>query len=473
MENKKITNTAKSLICIWNIGLFCGVWFLYYNQFTFDRYWLLGGIVSCTIYAIIYLAFCRLYQAFRIASTSIPDTVFGQVISFGIADLLLYVESCLIYNRYVNIVPGVTVVILQIIGTGIIVQRTKQYMLKHFVPKNTLLLYGNRTNKEETELFAQRLLEKYKHLFFIRDIEYDRAPDVHINELLKKNDVVVLYEVSEESRGKLMKLCTENKKNLYFTPRIEDILCQGTVIKSLLDTPLLKYEYKYENRGGYLGKRLFDIIFSSIFMIIASPFMLLTALAIKIEDRGPVFFKQERCTKDGKVFEILKFRSMIVDAEKDGVMPCKSGDPRITRVGKIIRATRIDELPQLLNVLKGDMSFVGPRPERVEHVQQYTEEMPEFAYRMRVKGGLTGYAQIYGKYNTSAYDKLRLDLMYIENQSLFLDLKILLLTFKTIFQLESTEGFTEDKSKEMNRNTKESVILVEDLSLYRRDQLAR
>ena len=399
--------------------------------------------------------------------------MFGQVISYGLADLILYVESCLIYNRYVNIFPGVIIVLIQTFGTGIIVMKTKQYMLKHFVPKNTLLLYGDRTNEDEAELFAQRLLKKYNHLFFVKNIEHDKISEERLNKLLKMNDVVMLYEVSEESRGTFMKLCTENKKNLYFTPRIEDILCQGTSIKSLLDTPLLKYEYKYDTKGGYLGKRLFDILISFIFTIISLPLMIITAIAIKLEDRGPVFFKQERCTKDGEVFEILKFRSMVVDAEKNGVTPCKSGDPRITKVGKVIRATRIDELPQLLNVLKGDMSFVGPRPERVEHVQQYTEEMPEFAYRMRVKGGLTGYAQIYGKYNTSAYDKLRLDLMYIENQSLFLDLKILMLTFKTIFQLESTEGFTEDKSAAMNRNTKNNVILVDELMMYKSDRVAR
>ena len=134
---------------------------------------------------------------------------------------------------------------------------------------------------------------------------------------------------------------------------------------------------------------------------------------------------------------------MIVDAEKDGAVPYVNGDLRITKVGRWIRATRLDELPQLINILKGDMSFVGPRPERVEHVQKYTDELPEFSHRLRVKGGLTGYAQVYGKYNTTPYDKLRLDLIYIENQSILLDLKIMALTIKTIFSKESTEGFGE------------------------------
>lgn len=150
-------------------------------------------------------------------------------------------------------------------------------------------------------------------------------------------------------------------------------------------------------------------------------------------------------------FNIYKFRSMVMDAEKDGAMLCKQNDDRITRVGKVMRRFRIDELPQLFNVLKGDMSIVGPRPERVENVEEYTRQLPEFAYRLRVKGGLTGYAQIYGKYNTSAYDKLKLDLMYIENRSFFMDLKIILLTLKIAFIPESTEGFTEEKSREFAR----------------------
>ena len=205
-------------------------------------------------------------------------------------------------------------------------------------------------------------------------------------------------------------------------------------------------------------KRFFDIFLCVFALIVLSPVFLVIAILIKCEDGGPVFYRQDRVTLNGNVFSILKFRSMIVNAEKDGKsQPATGRDPRITKVGHIIRATRIDELPQILNILKGDMSIVGPRPERVEHVQKYTEEIPEFGYRLKVKGGLTGYAQIYGKYNTSAYDKLRLDLMYIENYSFLLDIKLILLTLRIILKKESTEGFEmqeelERKKIEMLRN---------------------
>lgn len=174
--------------------------------------------------------------------------------------------------------------------------------------------------------------------------------------------------------------------------------------------------------------------------------MLVVAIAIKMEDGGPVFFKQERVTRDEKRFDILKFRSMIVDAEKAGqVIPATDHDPRITKVGRVIRATRIDELPQIINILKGEMSIVGPRPERVEHVEKYQGEIPEFVYRTKVKGGLTGYAQIYGKYNTSPYDKLRLDLTYIEEYSILLDIKLILMTLQIMVRKESTEGFKKEE----------------------------
>ncbi len=454
MENKRITNTTKFFLCIWNIGLFAAIWFWFYDQLAFDKYWFYGGIASVGLYAVIYLFFCHIYHAFRIASTYIGDTIFGQVIAFGIADIILYVECCLMYNHYANVIPGAVTALVQIAGTSVIIALAKKLLMIYVRPKKTLLIYGNAVTRGMAEQFAGRLLEKYDHLFDICYMENEEIRESHLQELMGQSEAVLLYEVSGEKRENYMKLCTEEKKYFYFTPRIEDILCQGSSAKNLLDTPLLKYDYNYESVSGYLGKRFLDILLALIFLIILSPIFLIVAVCIKLEDRGPVFYKQKRCTKDEKIFEILKFRSMVVDAEKDGVTPCRGNDSRVTKVGKVIRAARMDELPQLINILKGDMSFVGPRPERIEHVMQYKKEIPEFTYRHRVKGGLTGYAQIFGKYNTSAYDKLRLDLMYIENQSLFLDLKILMLTFKIIFKAESTEGFDEEKSEEMNRKTK-------------------
>lgn len=194
-------------------------------------------------------------------------------------------------------------------------------------------------------------------------------------------------------------------------------------------------------------KRAIDIVVSLIAAIILSPVFLITAIAIKATDHGPIFYKQVRLTKDGKEFKILKFRSMRVDAEKDGVARLSTGenDNRITSVGKIIRACRVDELPQLFNILKGDLSIVGPRPERPEIASQYYKEMPEFALRLQAKAGLTGYAQVYGKYNTTPYDKLTMDLMYIAHPSIVEDLKIMLSTVKILFLPESTEGVAENQ----------------------------
>lgn len=453
MERKSITNTAKFIISVWNIGLFVIVWAGFYNKYTFDKYWLAGGIVSCIIYAIIYQAMCNVYKAFRIASTNVGEIVFAQVISYGIADLILYVECCLINNHAVKILPGLGTVLAQGIGTAAIVLYTKRYFMNHVQPKDTLIIYGEQITKEETLQFANRLLDKYKHLFTIKCRLKENEDLEEIGRKMDDCHTVILYEVSNIRRGDFLKLCSEKHKSFYFTPTIEDLICQGSAYKHLLDTPLMKYDYSYEGIREYGLKRCFDIILAVFMLILFSPLFLITSICIKMEDHGPVFYRQERCTKGGEVFRILKFRSMIVDAEKDGVIPCVGEDDRVTRVGRIIRKYRIDELPQMINILKGEMSIVGPRPERVEHVEQYTREMPEFSYRLRVKGGLTGYAQIFGKYNTSAYDKLRLDLMYIENQSLIVDLKIVMLTFRTMFQRESTEGFEKEVSRKMNRQS--------------------
>ena len=208
-----------------------------------------------------------------------------------------------------------------------------------------------------------------------------------------------------------------------------------------------------------LLKRVFDVVFSLIALIPAAPFMLISALAVKLYDGGPVFYKQKRLTLNGKEFDVYKFRSMIVDAEKDGKPRLASEeDDRITPVGKILRKFRVDEFPQLLNILKGDMSVVGPRPERPELTKEYEKEMPEFGFRLKVKAGLTGYAQVTGTYDTTPYDKLKMDLMYIENYSIRLDLQIILMTLKTMLFPPKNNAETEElllaaKNSEKKENT--------------------
>lgn len=453
MEKKPITRKAKLILAAWNIGLFALVWAYYYNSTVYPMKYLLGMVFSTVLYGTLYMFLCNLYKGFRIASNQIGETVFSQFLGFAIADFFLYLQGCLIRNTILNIVPGALTVLMQIMGTAMIVSITKRYMRSHMQPKDTIIIYGRGTKEEEICAFEQRLLQKYAHLFHITKHINERDIAFCMTKEIQKTHTVLLYEVTHHTRKKVMKYAIAHKKTLYFTPTIEDITLQGCTEKHLLDTPLQKYNYVYEKPTEYTGKRAFDVTFALFLLVLTAPFMLLSALLIKVEDHGPVFFKQKRCTKGGREFEIIKFRSMIVDAEKYGVTPCTENDDRITKVGKFIRATRLDELPQLFNILKGDMSFVGPRPERVEHVEQYTAELPEFAYRMRVKGGLTGYAQIYGKYNTSAYDKLRLDLLYIENQSFFMDLKMILLTLKIMFVAESTEGFDVEKSKTMQEVT--------------------
>ena len=218
--------------------------------------------------------------------------------------------------------------------------------------------------------------------------------------------------------------------------------------------PMLRVGRYMASPEYLLAKRVIDIIISALALVILSPIFLVTAIVIKATDHGPVFYKQVRLTKNGKEFKILKFRSMRVDAEKDGVARLSTGDKddRITPVGRIIRTCRIDELPQLINILKGDLSVVGPRPERPEIAAQYCEEMPEFNLRLQAKAGLTGYAQIYGKYNTTPYDKLVMDLMYIAHPSIIEDLKIMFATVKILFMPESTEGVAEGQATAMDEN---------------------
>ena len=455
MEDKRVTHTARTILRLWNTGLFAFIWFYYYNKYMFDTYKVLGGLFSVLTFFIVYSAICSVYKAFRIASTNIGEIVFAQFVSIAAGDLFLYVESVLVYNQYVSFLPGLYTLIVQVLGSAVIVTSAKRYFMRHVEPQSTMIIYGGKRSLAETKYFERRLLEKYAHLFRTVHIEKETIDDAAFLQRMEDCCTVVLYDTSPENRLRFLETTIDLHKNFYYTPHLADVMAIGCESKHLLDTPLMKYEYVYNNSRKQMVKRVLDVIFSIIFLVILSPVMLVTAIAILIEDGRPVIFRQARYTKDKEVFTIYKFRSMVRDAEKNGTTPYASNDPRVTKVGRFIRKYRIDEIPQFYNVLRGDMSFVGPRPESVDMVEHYMQDLPEWRFRMAVKAGLTGYAQVFGKYNTSAEDKLLLDLMYIENQSTLQDFKLVLLTIRVMFQPERTEAFSDEESKKINQQIKE------------------
>lgn len=303
------------------------------------------------------------------------------------------------------------------------------------------------SDKHSAEVLQKKLANR-KNRFFIKETIYADLDPKTIIECCEKYETIMIDDLDQNLRNIITNYCFENGKEMFMVPKIEEIIRKGSRTLHIIDTPLyVTKKYPLTIEQGIV-KRIVDLVLAGIATIVASPFMLVTALAIKLYDGGPALYKQKRLTKDGKEFYVYKFRSMIVDAEKNSGARLSSGenDDRITKVGKIIRAIRFDELPQLFNILKGDMSIVGPRPERPEIAEQYYEELPEFKYRLKVKAGLTGYAQVFGKYNTTPKDKLKLDLMYINNYSLYLDLKVIFYTVKILFMKESTEGIEEGKT---------------------------
>lgn len=255
-------------------------------------------------------------------------------------------------------------------------------------------------------------------------------------------DVIILCpEMRHRYKVSVINYCHQNGKTALLIPNIYEIFCTGAELDKIDDIPVFRPQSLYPSLEVRSLKRLLDIVLAGIGFIIALPFMTITAIAIKIIDPGPIIYSQIRTGRNGKEFRVYKFRTMKVDAEKyTGPMLAQENDPRITKLGKFLRTVRLDELPQIWNVVVGDMSIVGPRPERPFFVEQFTKETPEYAYRHNVKPGITGMAQVYGKYNTTAFDKLVYDLMYIEKCGIVTDFSIIIQTVKVLFTKSATEG---------------------------------
>ena len=425
-----------------------GCWFLYYNKHVMvpdsKRVFVL---IICSFLVICYY-FCQKLDCFRVSVYQIRDIVFGQVLATLITDICMYVIIWILSIHVPNLLPGILAWICQcVIGAFWSAVMHYSYFASHR-PLKTVVIYDERVGMEN--LIHTYGLEKR----FTIDKVLSVTEVLEDLEQLSGYEAAFLCGIHSLERNIILKYSVEHRIKLFMLPRIADVMLRGTEQIHMLHLPILKAQ-RFKTSTEYLiTKRLLDVFLSGIALMLLSPVFLVTAIAVRL-DGGPAIYRQKRLTKDGKVFEILKFRSMCVDAEKysGAVLSAGEDDPRITKVGKIIRALRIDELPQLWNILVGDMSIVGPRPERPEIMEDILKELPEYSLRLQVKAGLTGYAQVYGKYNTTFYDKLLMDLMYISNPGILEDLTIMLATVRILTDKESTEGVGETEKSLQFRET--------------------
>lgn len=424
---------------------FAVCWFFYYAERVHVPFTWVGHLSILALYMVLYIFLGKVYDAFLMSMQRVSELVYSQMLAAMATDGLIYIVICLLSARLCNLIPGIAAIAGQCIMAVLWSILAHRWYYDTFPPQASAVIYDERHGME-------KLINEYD-----LDLKYDVRMTMPIQDCLDDLTVlngiktVFLSGIHSHDRNMILKYCVARNINVFVIPRVGDVIMSGARPMHMFHLPMLRVGRYMANPEYLFVKRAMDIVLSLIALVITSPIFLVTAIAIK-SDGGPVFYKQVRLTKDGKTFKIMKFRSMRVDAEKDGVARLSTGDKddRITPVGHIIRKCRIDELPQLINILKGDLSICGPRPERPEIAAQYCEEMPEFALRLQTKAGLTGYAQVYGKYNTTPYDKLQMDLMYIAHPSIIEDLKIMLATVKILFLPESTEGIAEGATTAMS-----------------------
>ena len=424
------------VIVFLEIAIYAYVWYGYYNPLLKNPFWRRGNWLIIVLYGVLLLFFLKTYGGLKIGFLKKGNLIYSQILSVVFVNIVTYIQIALIDKKFHNVLMILVVTLLDVV---VIVAWTFVFQWIYgriFPPRRMLYVHGNRSTSYLRDKINSRE-DKYQ---ICRNLDY-RCGMERLFKEIDKYDAVIIDDIPSHERNRLIKECYNRSIRTYSAPKISDILIRSSGEMNLFDSPLLLSKNDGLQIEQKIVKRLLDIAISAVGLLITSPLFLLIAISIKCTDRGPVFYKQKRLTQGGKEFKIYKFRTMIQDAEKGGrAVLARDEDDRILPVGKILRRLRLDELPQLWNILKGDMSMVGPRPERPELMAEIVEEIPEFVYRLKVKAGLTGYAQVYGKYNTTAYDKLKLDLTYIRNYSIFLDLKLILMTPKVMFLKESTEG---------------------------------
>ena len=439
-------------------------WGLYYSHRLFkNEFYRKGNWLVISLFVVLYYLLSHLYSGYTIHISRISEIVYSQTLGVLIADSIMFIIMWLLFRNIPNIPIMLLVLLAQFLLIILWSYFSHHWYIRNNPPIPTAIIYDEFEGVEKLVTYygMDTHFEVIKKISILEMHGEDwdslsrnqkaKREKQRISEVLCDVGAVFLCSLHSHDRNQIVKYCVHKDIVSWCIPRIGDAIMASAEKSHLFHLPMLRIG-RYNPTPEYLIiKRLFDIAVSSIALIVLSPLMVVVAILIR-RDGGTAFYKQNRLTKDGKVFELLKFRSMRMNAESDGIARLSSGedDPRITKIGRIIRSCRIDELPQLVNILKGDMSIVGPRPERPEIANQYKKYLPEFDLRLQCKCGLTGFAQVFGKYNTTPYDKLLMDLLYIAQPSMVEDLKICFATVKILFLPESTEGIAAGKLTAMN-----------------------
>ena len=399
MENreryKRIIMFLSSVVIVAiETALFAYIWYNFYlSKEVIGRLFVRGNQVVIGLYVLMLYFFYKIYGGFKVGYLRVFEVIYSQILSVVCVNFITYLQLCLIgrWRLGEHLTPMLAMTGIDLIIVVIWVVGMRFVYTRLYPPRQMLMVYGEHNPGD-----LRSKLETREDKYAIKEMVPISLGLDAIKEKICGYKAVVIGDIPSHERNVLLKYCFEKDIRCYSIPKLSDIMLRNADDIHLFDTTLLLSRNLRLTAEQLFCKRLVDIVFSLLMLVIA--------LAIKLYDGGPVLYKQPRLTRDKQIFMILKFRSMKMDSEVKGAQLAKKEDDRITPVGKIIRRIHFDELPQIFNILKGDMSLVGPRPERPEIAAVYCEKIPEFDYRLKVKAGLTGYAQVYGKYNTTPYE---------------------------------------------------------------------
>ncbi|MBQ8090930.1 MAG: sugar transferase [Pyramidobacter sp.] len=436
---KTVMFVFKILLVIAAVGLYVGTFKMFYEV---PRLLFKDNYVIGVIHFLVFVTLSVSYNAYAIGVLRLRELIYSYALALVLANFTGWAQLSLMLHHFISLPPMLLLTAAQMASGVLIYIAGNAIYFKLRPPRAALAILAN---PEDDRRVLKKFLKESRRY---RIAAYCHETDgwERIARAIDGQPLVLMFgHGSHDMRVRVIRYCYETNKRLLMIPNVDEIFVQCADRCQIDDIPAFLFRNRQMTSEQRIIKRLVDIVGSAAGLIVLSPVMLITAAAIRIHDGGPVIFRQTRLTQGGRTFQLMKFRSMVVDAEKRGPELATSLDSRITPVGRWIRMLRIDELPQLFNILKGDMSIVGPRPERPELTEEYCRTYPEFRYRLKVKAGLTGYAQVFGRYNTLFEDKVKLDLLYIQHFSLIFDFYIMISTIKVLFMPSSTAGVDEEQ----------------------------